>query len=369
MKAADRRSLIAVYSAIFLGFSALVAFVGAVSADEVWTLNATSFDSASFLRSEVEQRTRRRGMLASALTALTFSFTINAAIDKFALIDPSTSTALIGIVLGQTFGFVMDNLLGSDEGLREYLRIGPTHAMQYAFGSLASARFARFLVTVAFDMFVTTTLFKHIFPIVRSLPGFRISGQFLANAVSSSLITTLCFQAFTNSLRFSWAYPSASETVFDQFISGHVVTLAVVIMSMTWLATETRCDTSERGINAPRVKLAFVLSVLCLLAGLQLSQRIDPTNDHDHGSGGADDLAAPLPGVDEAKRRWAFGLALFGAISSASIGGVVFGTSKAHFVAGSAALTKLVLFATFYALVALLVTFFTLVPLFRAVSD
>ena len=68
----------------------------------------------------------------------------------------------------------MDNLIASDEGLREYLRAGPTDAMQFALGSLASAKFARFTLSVCFDVFVTTILFQRLFPIVHSLPGFRV---------------------------------------------------------------------------------------------------------------------------------------------------------------------------------------------------
>ena len=41
--------------------------------------------------------------------------------------------------LGGTFGFVLDNVLGSDEGFREYLW-QPQAGMKYAMGALATAR-------------------------------------------------------------------------------------------------------------------------------------------------------------------------------------------------------------------------------------
>ena len=62
-------------------------------------------------------------------------------------IDPSTSTVLIGMLLGNTFGFLLDTMLGSDEGLREYLW-ATTSGMKYALGSLATAKFGRNIVTI-----------------------------------------------------------------------------------------------------------------------------------------------------------------------------------------------------------------------------
>ena len=55
--------------------------------------------------------------------------------------------------LGGTFGFVLDNMVGSDEGFREYLW-SPQGGMKYAVGSLATARYGRYLITIVFDMFL-----------------------------------------------------------------------------------------------------------------------------------------------------------------------------------------------------------------------
>ena len=55
------------------------------------------------------------------ITSLSDSGAVNASLDKLGKIDPATSTALIGIFLGNTFGFMMDTMIASDEGLREYL--------------------------------------------------------------------------------------------------------------------------------------------------------------------------------------------------------------------------------------------------------
>ena len=65
----------------------------------------------------------------------------------------------IGLTLGGTWGFVLDNMLGTDEGFREYLW-SPSGGMRYAMGTLATPRYGRFLVTILFDMFFTVILFK-----------------------------------------------------------------------------------------------------------------------------------------------------------------------------------------------------------------
>ena len=59
--------------------------------------------------------------MASCLQSFSFSLTVNALLDKFGRIDPATSTVLIGMFLGNTFGFMLDTMIASDEGLREYL--------------------------------------------------------------------------------------------------------------------------------------------------------------------------------------------------------------------------------------------------------
>ena len=98
-------------------------------------------------------------------------------LDKFGLIDPSSSTVFIGMFLGGTWGFVLDQIFGSDEGYREYLSTqspvtarpyqrpsrpavlvarrylwSPQDGMKYAMGVLVSERYGRYLVTILFDM-------------------------------------------------------------------------------------------------------------------------------------------------------------------------------------------------------------------------
>ena len=88
-------------------------------------------------------------------------------------IDPSTSTVLIGMTLGGTWGFLLDMVFGTDEGFREYLWSAPK-AMQYAMGCLATARYGRYIVTILFDMFFTVILFKILYSKLVLLAGFTV---------------------------------------------------------------------------------------------------------------------------------------------------------------------------------------------------
>ena len=99
-----------------------------VGLPSLWTLagddegGGTVQDHADPLRVEkINARTMSRGTVASCLQSFAFSLTVNAMLDKVGLIDQSTSTVFIGMTLGGTFGFLMDNMIGGDEGFREYL--------------------------------------------------------------------------------------------------------------------------------------------------------------------------------------------------------------------------------------------------------
>ena len=136
---------------------------------------------------------------------------VNASLDKLGKIDPSTSTVLIGMFLGNTFGFILDTMLGSDEGLREYLWSVPS-GMRYALGSLATDRFGRYIVTILFDMFFTVILFKHFYSKLVNVAGFSQSGrEWIANFIVSGFIGVITFQVYANMTRFQWAVRRAGS--------------------------------------------------------------------------------------------------------------------------------------------------------------
>ena len=171
----------------------------------LWTLagddegGGTVQDRADPLRVEkINARTMSRGTVASCLQSFAFSLTVNAMLDKVGLIDQSTSTVLIGMALGGTFGFLMDNMVGCDEGFREYLW-SPQGGMKYALGALASRRYARYLLTVMFNMFFTVILFRFLFSKLIRLAGYSHRGrEWIANGMVSCFVSLVTFQVFAN---------------------------------------------------------------------------------------------------------------------------------------------------------------------------
>ncbi|EOD19478.1 hypothetical protein EMIHUDRAFT_310645 [Emiliania huxleyi CCMP1516] len=148
-KAEHARSLLTFTVYFVLALVALVVVIYLlalmVGQSELWVINATvqDFSDGNDPSTEIVERTKSRGEVASLLAT--------SMLDKFGLIDPSSSTVFIGMFLGGTWGFVLDQIFGSDEGYREYLW-SPQDGMKYAMGVLVSERYGRYLVTILFDM-------------------------------------------------------------------------------------------------------------------------------------------------------------------------------------------------------------------------
>jgi len=61
-------------------------------------------------------------------------------------------------------------------------------------------------------MFFTVILFKRMYSVVVRLAGFSAQGrEWIANGFSSTIISFLTFQVYTNMTRLGWAYPSGFE--------------------------------------------------------------------------------------------------------------------------------------------------------------
>ena len=317
---------------IFLGvFVVIYLLMYTVGNPDVWTMTETMQNvRARDYTKNVNTRTKERGRVASIIQSLTFSALVNASLDKLGKIDPSTSTVMIGMFLGNTFGFILDTMLASDEGLREYLW-NPAGGMRYAMGSLATERFMRFFVTVIFDMFFTVILFKHFYSKLVQVAGFSQNGrEWMANFVVSAVLGVLTFVVYANMTRFEWAYPSGLEDVSEQWISGPTMLLAVIIMNMVYLTSETRVRIEEPGINDPGVKLIMTMINFVILYLLQENDILDPSEPRGRQNVTADwrDVNLPLKGVCEAQSQYVLGVLIFVCISLISLGAVIFGTSQ-----------------------------------------
>lgn len=316
------------------------------------------------------------------------------------------------MTLGGTFGFILDNQLGSDEGFREYLW-SPGEGMRYALGALASARYGRYLITIIFDMFFTVILFKTLYSKLVRMAGFSTHGrEWVANGMVSCFIGIITYQVYTNMTRFEWAYPSGVEDVKNQWISGSTMILNVVIMNMVYLVTETRVKVGEAGINDPPVKVVVTLATYLGLFLLQSQGYVDPSKAPDTSGwplprgcvrdpitgelvapagsqvpclavSNIDDYDVPLPGVCATKKQWRQGAAVFFGIAVFCLAFVIFATSKqslsglkAVFCKGARPVSepsqgdrlagKVCLFLLFMCLTGLIMLFFSVVPFYSA---
>ena len=191
------------------------------------------------------------------------------------------------------------------------------------------------MVTILFDMFFTVILFKKMYSKLVNLAGFTVAGrEWIANGFVSTVISVLTFEVYANMTRFQWAYPSGTEGVFNQWISGPTMVLACVIMSMVYLTSETRTRVGEPGINNPNVKIGVVGITFLLLYYLSAWGYIDPSRTDASAASGPTGLAAnfqdislPLKNVCKTKARGVQGFVVFFVIATLCLAFVVFVTS------------------------------------------
>lgn len=238
-------------------------------------------------------RQAARGGIASILVSMSFG-AINGMVDATGSVDPSTSTALFGMLLGGTIGYLADAGFGSDEGLRIYQNDGFVPLWKYIFGRLKSGQFVRYQLTILFDTFISLILFKPIFENMLTWPFFKCPGRSsIANAVLSALIASVTFNAYANQTRFLWAYPDVNAKSKATWIRGSTMMLATAILAVVFLGTNTvigynpakithgtlagkqldvpklhKCFQDSGGINSPKVKLIIVMSVMAMLTAM-----------------------------------------------------------------------------------------------------
>tara|TARA_E500000178_G_C17033511_1_gene761947 strand:- start:3472 stop:5223 length:1752 start_codon:yes stop_codon:yes gene_type:complete len=203
---------------------------------------------------EKKNRSKDRGQAASMFAVLGFN-TMSGLIDAKADVNASTSTALIGMLCGGTYGFIMDNAMGSEDGYRTW-KTNVSKAMQYGLGTLGSGRYARYFITVMFDMFVSMIIYKPLFETIHELPYFRKAEPFKTNMVCSALVGTLTFMLYTNMTRFQWAYPSTMDEHEGELLGTPEMMLTTAVAGAVFLASNTVTDERlkwVRDLDASRI--------------------------------------------------------------------------------------------------------------------
>lgn len=274
----------------------------------------------------IKAREAARATAASFICSIVFS-SLNSALDATCKINPATSTALVGMMMNGTVGFLLDNAMGQDTAFAIWQEEGVGPAMQYAFAQLdvtSSPKFIRYVVSILFDIFITVILFKPLYGSLIRVPFFRCgeTPRAMANGLVSAFIAMITFQAYANNMRLNWAYPSrmimeAEKEQPGTIINGTTMLIATVIMAMVYLNTETRVNpaAAKEGINDPSCKRGIVFIVLLLVAGLSKFNYLNPSIDEGQGT---DDIS-----VRSTRGFW-----MFCGIVALAIGGTLYTSEK-----------------------------------------
>lgn len=238
--------------------------------DGTWDVDPKSDDD------EKNNRQKRRGTIASILVSLSFS-TLNSIVDKYGKVDASTSTALFGYILGGTLGFLADQGLGTDQGLRVFKEQGMFAGMDYIFGSLYSGKYMRYGITVLLDMFISVMIFVKMFSWAKDGSSFLKENSWIANGICSALIGLVTFQAYTNQTRFLWAYPDPKSKSKATWMKSSTVLTITTVSAVAFMMADTGSD----GLNNVNVKMAIVMVTLGIMTMLSLFDHLDPQLEYE----------------------------------------------------------------------------------------
>lgn len=224
------------------------------------------------------QRQENRGMTTSLIVALVFG-SFSTLINTVSKVHLPTSTALLSLFLGNTVGFLMDNAMGTNQGLEKFQDEGFTSGIKNMFASLASGKYLRYIVTVLLDVFVALLLLHTTYNALIKLPYFGCNNftKSVANGLVVSIISIITFNAFTNQTRFLWAYPDTSLGK-ENTLPSFTILMINIVMAILFL----RADTGNEGIDNHKVKIILVYAVLAITTILYISGMDTPDMDNEN---------------------------------------------------------------------------------------
>lgn len=242
-------------------------------------LGYASYNAASFFTEETQStdpmsdgkakiaRTSARGTMASLLSVFAVSVFLQGFFKNKALLDGATTSILLGLMFGGTYGFILDQAIGQDEGYGQDTMGGQ---FRYAFGSLATAKYGRYMVTVLIDLFLSAIMLKHLQDALVTLPFFRHNRN-TSESLVNVIVGVVTFQAYANLTRFTWAYPSTSAESSSLWLNPDIVQLLTSITAVLFLCTDTVPNPPEGGkreevgINHPLTKILITLAAILIM--------------------------------------------------------------------------------------------------------
>ena len=162
---------------------------------------------------EKDLRISTRGTLTSALSSIVLI--VLSFILKFSSSpDQLTLSLLFQLIFGNLVGYILDTSFGSEDGVRLMKEESISSSMKMGVASLSTSNFARYVVVVLLDMFISSLFMEYVLRIPSMTSG--VTNAYLtcppANIflplMSSMLIGLLTFYGYVNRLKFKFAIRS-----------------------------------------------------------------------------------------------------------------------------------------------------------------
>ena len=282
-------------------FGAIYMIVSLILTKKYWVTN-TSDD-----QDDIDDRQKARGTFVSVVSAILLN--IIGSILAYIGVKEGLIITNYGFILGPIIGFMLDQGVGLDKGLRKFKQ-NPINGLLFTFGSLISGNFLRYIVTVFLDLFISNPLQDVLksqaneIGIIQSLQKSKGPlakyDKFIAMnfpSILQSIVGFITFKAYTNQTRFSWAY-APEKTPRDKRIPPGTIMLATAVAGVLYLSFYKMMDyIFKREYFDINTKLLYVLLAIAILYGLNEFGSIEsPVQDPKTGKiDGKKEMASEIP--------------------------------------------------------------------------
>ena len=268
-------------------FGAIYMIVSLILTTKYWKTNKDDNND------EKEKREAERGVFVSLISGILLN--VIGSILAYIGVKEGLIITNYGFILGPIIGFMLDQGVGLDKGLRKFKQ-NPIDGLLFTFGSLISGNFLRYIVTVFLDLFISNPLQDVLksqaneIGIIQSLQKSKGTlakyDKFIAMnfpSILQSIVGFITFKAYTNQTRFSWAYAS-KETPRDKRIPPGTIMLATAVSGVLYLSFYKMMDyIFKREYFDINTKLLYVLFAIAILYGLNefgsIESPVEITND------------------------------------------------------------------------------------------
>ena len=162
---------------------------------------------------EKNLRVSTRGTLTSAFSSIVL-LVLSFLLQFSSSADQMTLSLLFQLAFGNLVGYVLDISFGSEEGVRKMKEESVPSCIKFGISSLSTSNFARYVITVLLDMFISSLFMEYVLQIPSMTSGITNAyltcppADTLLPIMASVLVALLTFYGFVNNLRFKFAIRS-----------------------------------------------------------------------------------------------------------------------------------------------------------------